>query len=121
MSEIPSFIASFEAEPEISEITFNKPPISSATSHPTGPSFTLRDWEMLKAIELATVKSNSHCTNGWLASKMGLTNGAVSLRIKRLSKMGLIKVVHYNATDTGKNNRRTIEVLMVPPKPWSPE
>lgn len=111
--DLPSFFSSFiQKKADDPESVVQPPPVHK------GPSFTIRDWEMLTLLEHM---DDPEPSNGRIGKVLGMTNGAVSARIKRLSEMGLLQVQHFNATDTGVNNRRVLRIRAVPPKPWSPK
>lgn len=125
---IPSFFSQFhEAVPE-GDISPDRGPAIAGTlmesipntSRHVGPSFTVKDWEMLRLIAAHNEGGDYEPSNSELGGGLGVANGAVSARVKRLVKMGLLVVEHFNATDTGKNNRRTMVVQSIPPKPWEP-
>jgi hypothetical protein len=60
-------------------------------------------------------------SNSKLAFMLGMSAGAAAARVSRLVKMGVIKPWYDVAVETGKVNRRVLEILQVPPTPWSPE
>lgn len=60
-------------------------------------------------------------SNSKLAKLLGMTAGAAAARVSRLVKMGVVKPWYEVAVETGKVNRRVLEILQVPPTPWSPD
>jgi len=93
---------------------------------PRQMQFTQRDNEALQIILLHPVQEGSddkvYCeiTNSKLASEMGMTAGSAAARVARLVKMGVLKAWYSISVETGKVNRRVLEVLRVPPAPWTP-
>ncbi len=127
MADIPGFFDQFAPPPEppppvldsgVSKgfpIPSGKSPESPA-QRPRRVAFTVKDWQFL-----AYLTEFPEASNGQLAKVHGTTLSAASLRVKRLAKMGLIEVAYESWQDTGKVNRRTVDVKHVPEKPWSPE
>lgn len=132
MPEIPGFFQQFEGvrfkqpptnpigyavvspQPVLAEYSESK--LDKPSSERTR-SFTLKDWEFVAHIATA----GSSATNGELAKHFGIGRPAASSRIKRLVEMGLLSVEYEHADETGKVNRRTICVVELPERPWSPE
>lgn len=123
MADIPKFFDQFQppAEPPQPVLT---PPVSKGIEakretpgqKPHRIAFTFRDWEFL-----AYLTEYPSASNGMLADAFGTTLSAASLRVKRLAKMGLLKLAYETWQDEGKVNKRTVEVLHTPDKPWIPE
>lgn len=124
MSEIPSFFRQFQPPPEPPGPDLAKTKSIRNSSKPESPAqgarrprltFSLRDWEFLDYL-----CEHPNASNGDLAKLFGTTLSAASLRIKRLAKMKLIDVT-YETWQDGGVNRRTVNVVHVPQKPWSPD
>lgn len=60
-------------------------------------------------------------SNSKLAFALGMSAGAAAARVARLVKMGVLKPWYDVSVETGRVNRRILEVLEVPPTPWSPK
>lgn len=127
MDDLPGFLGSFNVVKQESPGQATQDSFSASAPPPKGKAFTARDHEVVQAI-LKSAKFSHQMTdievsNATLGKTLGMTNGAVSARIKRLGQFGILHVVHFNATDTGENNRRVIHVVKQPPspfKPWEP-
>lgn len=118
MTQIPSFLSNFHLENE------SIPDAPPSTPPSKGKAFTSRDHQVVQAIlshaKWAHQLTDIEVSNSVLGKALGMTNGAVSARIKRLAQLGILNVVHLNATDTGENNRRIIHVVKAPPAPFKP-
>lgn len=74
-----------------------------------------------KGVEVIEWPRYCEVSNSALARLLGMTAGAAAARVARLVKMGVVKPWYEVAVETGKVNRRVLEMLQVPPTPWSPD
>lgn len=96
-------------------------------------TYTKRDAETLNAITAHPTVDNSQVisgndgpvprfcetSNAEIGKKLLITGGAAAARVARLAKMGIIRPQYETAVQTGKITRRIIEILVVPPEPWT--
>jgi DNA-binding MarR family transcriptional regulator len=91
--------------------------------------FTPRDFDTLGIIlehpsaKAPAAKEIQYCeiSNARLAKLLGMTAGAAAARVARLVKMGVVKPWYEVAVETGKVNRRILQIMQIPPAPWSPD
>lgn len=111
-------------------------PLTVQTLHAQGSkpaTYTKRDAQTLDAIVAHPTVDNQdvvdglespvprYCetSNAEVGRALGITGGAAAARVARLAKMGVIRPQYETAVATGKITRRIIEILVVPPEPWS--
>lgn len=87
-------------------------------------TYTARDHDTLGFIlEHPVVDHEGYfeVSNSKLAFLLGMSAGAAAARVSRLVKMGVLKPWYEVAVETGKVNRRILQILEIPPAPWSPK
>lgn len=106
---------------QVKQVTKEPPP------KPSKIAYTPRDHECFQIILAHPVVGHPelddhYCevSNSVLGKIMGMTAGAAAARVSRLIKMGVVKPWYDMAVETGKVNRRVLEVVQYPPTPWSP-
>jgi hypothetical protein len=117
------------------------PSLETQTTVKTPPpttkhSYTVRDAQTLSVIcanpclenvetvgtEDGFVPKYCEISNSQLGKALGgISAGAAAARVARLIELRVVKAWYETAVNTGRVTRRMLEIVQVPPNPWSPD